>query len=382
MRRLAVLTTLVGVALASTACTGSPAAATVGGTAITRSTLDGQLATIVDNADAACVFATVFAPAGATVVGAGQDTVTMEAATTELDDLVLSALLTRDLAAHHRAITAADLQAAKADLATQVAGAVSSASQGGTLPAACRSVAANPVLGMPPAFANTVVQFLAAQEQFRSMVGNVDISSAAVQQYYQQHQSEFRQVCLHVIASDSQAAALQVHTALAGGQSFAAAAAGPGVDTQVTPPGGQIPCELPPTITSTFGASIAGGILAATPGQLLAPAAWTDPTTGGAYWLVLQVDSLSALPLSQVTSTIREQLLSGTNTVAQSAFHSLVSRANVTIDPRYGTWGAGLGLQPPTAPPAAMVLNPSANQAAVVHRLPGTGHGSVPAPVT
>ncbi len=381
MRRLAVLVALLAVAVAASACTGSTGAATVGGTSISRATLNEQLAAIVDNADAGCVFSTVFAPTGATIPGAGEGTVTSEVASTELDDLVVDRLLTQDLAAHGRAITAADLQAARADLAAQVSGAVASASQSGSLPAPCRSLSANPVASMPAVYGDQVVHFLAAQEQFRAMVGNVDISAGAIAQYYQQHQADFRQVCLHVIVSNSQAAAQQVHAAVAGGQSFAAAAGGPGADTQLTPPSGQIPCELPATITSTFGTALSAAILGASPGQLLAPAAWTDPSTGGAYWLVVRVDSLTALPLSQVTSTIREQLLSGTNTVAQAEFRKLVRQADVTVDARYGTWGATVGLQPPATPPAATVLNPAANQAALVRGLPGAGAEPVHAPV-
>lgn len=381
MRRLAVLVALAGIAIGATACNGGPVAATVGGEAISVSTLNTQLAAIKDNADAACVFSAVLASSGVTVPGAGQDSVTAQTASTELDNLVLDRVLTEDLAAHHRTLSAADLQAARSDLASSVQGALSSGAQSGAVPAACQSVNGDPVSGLPASFATEAVHLLAAEEQYRSLVGNVDISAAAVQQYYQQHPSQFRQVCLHVILSTTLAGAQQVHAAIAGGQSFATAAAGPGADAQATPTGGAIPCELAPTITSTFGAGLAATILAATPGQLLAPAPWTDPSTSTPYYLVVQVDSLTQVPLSQVSGAIRQQLLSATNTAVQGAVPALLRRADVTVNPRYGTWRGSVGLQPPVPPPAATVLNPTANQAAAVRPLDAGAGGAVRAVV-
>lgn len=366
MRRLAIIAALVGLALGASACTTSPTAATVGGSVITQATLDGQLSELATSADAACVFATEFGLSGATVAGAGQGTVTTQAATVELDNLVLGRLLSEALARRHVTLTTSDLSSARADLTAAVAASLSSDSQSGAVPPACAGLTANPVAGLPRTFDSQIDRFLALQEQFEASVGHVDVSSAGVARYYAQHQVAYREACLDVVVADSQVAAQGVRASVAHGESFAAAAVGPGADTQVTPSGGQLPCELQSELPSTFGSADAADIAKAAPGTLLAPMPLADPSTGATYWLVVKVASASEAPLSSVASSIRQQLLSSADGAAQTALEHLVRDTPVTVDPRYGTWEGKVGLQPPTPPPSAIVLDPAADESAAL----------------
>ncbi len=370
MRRLAIIVALVGLAVGASACTTSPTVATVGGSVITKATLDGQLSDLASSADAACVFATEFGLSGSTVAGAGQGTVTTQAATVELDNLVLSRLLSEALARRHVTLTSGDLSAARTDLTAAVAASLSSDTQSGALPPACAGLTANPVAGLPSAFDSRIERFLALQEQFEAAVGHVDVSSAGVARYYRHHQAAYREACLSVVVAGSQAAAQGIRTSVSHGESFASAALGPGADTQVTPSGGQLPCELQSALSSTFGGTDAAIIAKAAPGALLAPMALADPSTGTTYWLVVKLRSASEAPLSSVAASIRQQLLSSTAGAAQKALGQLVRDTPVTVNPRYGTWKGRVGLQPPTPPPSATVLDPAANQAAAVLGMP------------
>jgi len=377
VKRIAALVVLVGVAFGASACTVAPTAATVGGVTISQPTLDTQLATLSHNTDAACVFATEFGLGSTAITGVGEGTVTTQAATVELDNLVLGQLLTEALARHGQVVTATDLSDAKTDLTSDVSASLSNESQSGAVPPACSSVSTNPVAGLPSAFAAELDHFLAAQEQYEALVGHVNVSAAGVSRYYQQHQPAFRLACLDVVVADSQAAAQSIRTAVAGGESFAVAATGAGADTQATPTGGQLPCELQSDLASTFGAGGATAIEAAKPGQLLFPLALTESSTGTTYWLVLKLTSTGEAPLSSVSSSIRQQLLSSAAAPSQKALQQLVRRSSVEVNPRYGRWQGKVGLQPPIPPANAIVLNPTAAESAAMH-VAGSGQGGGP----
>lgn len=354
---------LLALAVGAASCTTSPSAATVGGHSISQATLDNQLTAIDSNTDAACVFAAEFDPSGAPVAGAGQGTITATVASTELDNLVLEQLLEDDLARHGRSVTAADITSARSDLSSDVDSSLESDEESGAVPQACSSLTANPVSHLPVTYGHDVARFLALQEAFRALVGHVDISAAGVDAYYQAHPSDFEEACLDLVVADTQAAAQTIDTAIAGGESFAVASSGAGADTSITPPGGELSCQLPTVITDTFGSTDSATIYAGQSGQLLAPMSWTDPETGTTYWLVTKVATLQEAPVAEVASQIRQQLLSGTESSATTALESLLKRADVSIDPAYGSWRGREGLTPPAPPPAADVLNPTANEA-------------------
>lgn len=356
---------LAGVAVAASACNVGPPAATVDGAGISRAALNDQLTVLARSPAAGCVFAAEFAPGVASIGGAGQSTVTAAVASAELDNLVVENLLQQDLRRHGVTVTSADIAAARQDLSVDVDRALVNDSQSGSVPPPCSLLTTNPVSELPEPFGSDVTRFLALQEQFRAMVAHVDISAAAVHAYYTAHPSDFEEACLNLVVADTQAAAQAIQAAVAGGQNIAVAASGPGANTQITPPGGQLSCQLPTVISSTFGSGDAALIYAATTGQVLAPMAWTDPTTGTGYWLVVQIRQLSQAPESAVASQIRQQLLASTSTAAQTALQSLIKGAHVQVDPRYGTWRPSVGLVPPALPPSGDVLNPTANQGSV-----------------
>jgi hypothetical protein len=357
--RVVALLCVLAAAVVLSACQPTPPAAVVDGQAVSQGTVAARLDTLATHPDAACVFSAVLG-VDAPVTGAGQGTVTTAAADAVVESLVLEDLLAHQLAAHQRALGAAALQAARVDLGNQVDQVLSADASQGQLPPACAGAGSNPLAGSPPRFVAQLTRFLALQEQFRAEVGHVDISPGAIAAYYAAHHARFEEACLGIIATDSQTAANDVEKAVGAGEPFSAAASGPGADQQVTPPGGQVPCELPTVITATFGTAASARIYAAKPGTLLAPFAWQDPSTGSSYWLVVKVRALPQAPLANVESDIRATLLAGTNQAADAALHQLLAHSPIEVAARYGRWRAGVGLVPPPVPSSSDLLDPSA----------------------
>ena len=69
------------------------------------------------------------------------------------------------------------------------------------------------------------------------------------------------------------------------------------------------------------------------------------------------------MPFAQVRSQIRLVLLGGENAAVSRELGRVIRRAQVTVDPRYGTWNGLKEVMPPVSPPAKDLLSPSADEA-------------------
>ncbi|MHB8682071.1 MAG: peptidylprolyl isomerase [Acidimicrobiales bacterium] len=356
MRRLLVIAALAALAGATSACQVGPTAATVGGSSISRSTLDDQLSQISNSVYAQCALQLQGVNLPTPLSGVGDATVNANFASFELSTLVLEQLIVGDLARRHQAVTSADLASARTDLAAQLTPSAASASP---CPGA---VSGRRLLGLlPPAFVGEQVRFLAAQERLAAVLGHVDISTPALQRYYQSHPTEFDEVCLSDIAVQSQSQAQSVHDAIASGSTtFGAAAQQSSIDTQTAANGGVIPCVPSSQIVNSV---ILGAINGLSPGQISQPV--FEPQTGGGaggVWFVLALDGRPQVPFDQAQSQIRQQLLSAQNTVVSAEFSRITHRADVVIDPRYGSWNPQQGVRPPAPPRSTWLLSPAADQ--------------------
>jgi hypothetical protein len=355
VRRLLLSVALVAAGAAGTACGLVPPAASVQGATVSRHQLDTELSEISQSPYAQCALTLQGVNLPSTLSGAGDDTVSSTLASFELSTLVLERLVETDLARRGHPVTAADLQAARVDLVSQL-------TPGAGSPSPCPNgvVGQQLVDRLPATFRADQVGFLAAQEQLAVTLGHVDVSRPALLAYYRAHPSEFQELCLSDIAVQSQAEAQSIHDAIASGAAtFASEAQQDSIDTQTAPNGGQIPCVASSQVVNSV---ILGAIAGLAPGQISAPVFEPNASaTGGGVWFVLELDGRPVVPFAQAEAQIRERLLSAQNAAVSAEFTRLAEAAHVTVDPRYGTWTAARGVQPPKAPPAADLLSRSAD---------------------
>jgi hypothetical protein len=263
------------------------------------------------------------------------------------------------------AVSQADLTAASSDYQDQLLTQLGQEQQENTAPSGC-SLSTSKALStqLPRAFLEREISSLADQEIFEVAVGHVNVSEAALRSYYSSHRAQVTQACLNVILADSQANAQTLHNEIAAGTSFATASTSPAADAQVSPPGGQLECEYPATVTDQFGATLGPTVAALKTGQLAEPLTLSEQGSTGAtttFYAVVQMRAHQLVPFATLKSSIRQAILTAHVAVVGTTLNRLVRRAHVTVDPRYGTWSPEHGVTVPTPPPPAFVLNAAAN---------------------
>ncbi|HXQ58909.1 MAG TPA: hypothetical protein VN799_02390 [Acidimicrobiales bacterium] len=378
MRRLLLVAVLGAVVVGATSCDVSPPAATVDGVTISQSMLNGVLSTEINDPHAQCA-AQILAGQTKSPVGIGTEgdgttanAVSPAFADAQLFSMVLQEIETQALARRGVAVTAADVAAARIDYPGQLQ---QQQSQTGS-PSGCSLNTATPLAKQLPAgFLQKQAEILAAQEQFEVAVGHVNVSPSALTSYYDSHRSLVTQECLNIILADSQAAAQTLHDEIAAGTSFPAAAKAAGADQQATPPNGELQCGYPTGLNSQLGATLGATVDALQAGQLSEPLTWqtTNPQTGAptTFYLVVQMRQHYLVPFATLRDQIRQAILAQNSATVGVLLHQAVARAQVTVDPRYGSWDPAHGITAPTPPPPAFVPNAKANVPAPLLNLGG-----------
>ena len=360
MRRLLPLLAVGALAVSAAACDLSPPAVTVGDLSVSRATLDSQLSAVAGSQAARCALSTLSEQNGSSVpavTGTGDDTVTTAFAAYELTGLVRQTLEQRALAARGATVGPADLRAARQDYENELIAASSSQP-------ACSLSGDALVTRLPASFLDEQARLLAYDEKVEQVLGHVDVSNAALRRSYAANPSQFTEQCVDLIVADDQAAAQTLHDQIAAGTSFATAAGSPGANTAEGPAGGQEPCVYLSTIESSLGPTIADVVAGLPVGQVAPPQSLstTDPTTGQptTIWLVLGVRQRQLQPFAAVEAGLRYELLQGHLSTLDTVLTRQAKATRIDLDPRYGQWSARAGVTPPTPPPAAFVLDPSA----------------------
>jgi hypothetical protein len=370
VKRLVLPVVLGALALAATGCDLSPPAATVDGVSISQQALNAVLTSgIGTSVDAGNIKCAQEIQSGSDVspqgVGTESDGVTPNAVTTsfaagQLEELILQKLEQLTLARRHATVTPADVTAAEADYESQLQQqqAESGSPTGCTL-TTTSSLAAQ----LPRAFLRQRATSLADQEIFEVVIGHVDLSTTALEAYYTAHLADVTQECLNLVIADSAAAAQTIRNQIAAGESFAAASTSSSADTQVTPSGGELQCVYPSQLNGQLGTALGLTVDALDAGQLSEPLTWqtSNPTTGEpeTFYLVVQMRQHQIVPFASLRASIREAVLEQHASVVGTTLNHMVARAQIEVDPRYGTWSAKHGVTVPTPPPPAFVLNPT-----------------------
>jgi hypothetical protein len=183
-----------------------------------------------------------------------------------------------------------------------------------------------------------------------------DAVSDAPQQYeeflrqqYDENVDQFLQVCGRVIGTTDQGAAQAAFDRVANGEDFAAVAE----EVTVLDPtaGSESQCYGAADIAAAFGEPGAN----AAKGDLLGPLDQST-ATAGPQWLILTVDSVQPATFEEARAALAEQFPDTFTEAATAALDEylaerLVKAADVTVDPRFGTWNDETAVvDPPVVP--------------------------------
>lgn len=146
--------------------------------------------------------------------------------------------------------------------------------------------------------------------------------------YYNAHPEEFTKLCISLIAVADQAAADSVVAQARSGADFATLAQQLSIDPQSKANGGDIGCELP----SSFNPEVADLLKTAKVGDVL------DPIGGQGGVSVVKVNDKQLQSLDDARPAAEELATRDLGAAFSAWLTQARQTANVTIDPRYGTF--------------------------------------------
>ena len=353
---LVAIAAVLGTGIATSACTTTPVAATVNSATIPVSSLNAELASLNESAAGQCLLSLKFPQSlSLAAEGAGgSGTYQTSFVSTVLGSSVYNLLATQYATAHGVTLSAADLTAARSNYEATLDGAIKSQIQqdsalGGTptcVDAAGNALTGKKVLaGLPPAVQSTEVSDQAIEELL--LAHGADVSDAAVLKYYAANTSAFTLDCVGVIVVADQATADSVYNKLKAGAAFAALATSISTDAKTAAAGGQLGCNFPESQVLT--ALQVGSVTVGSP--------VTPEQTKTGSWEIFQVTSRTVLPVTEVTSDIRQALLQTTanrNRVSAEVL-AFAKKSSVDVNAQYGTWTRAQ-IVPPASPAPRYLL--------------------------
>ena len=363
MRRVALpraLAIVVGLTIALiVGGTANRSALSVEGTHLSASQVNTDLATVSSSTEYLCYLnaSALIRSSGHSGLGsvAGSTPATYSATfvTNWLDQKITNLIVSHQVQSLGLSAQAtADLATAKYDLEnsitatlTQVAGSQSQ----------CTGTAASILASLPAATQHELIQAQADSEVILVHDGGIGTDDASLHRYYNASPTSFDTYCVSGILVANQATAQAVRQQLAAGANFAALAAQVSTDASKAR-GGALGFFAPSSgnynaVLKDVGTIGVGGLT-----QPLA-------SSGGSY-VILTVTSQTPTPYNEIANAVRQSVLAQDAKTAQAKITSVVRHASVSLDPRFGTWTASsvqTGVTPPGSPPAADVLNASAN---------------------
>ncbi len=356
MKRLAVLLIVLAALVAAAGLAVPDSAATVGGTAISQATLDGDLHAISQSVPYQCYLQSeteattgeALPVAGAGAVSVSGGTATPATYSTAFAGYWLSHLVAAtavENANQRRGLTTGPLALSAGRVALQLqmtdylqTAATQCASALGLTGA---DGPATVLASLPASFTATLVRQQANSIVLLSSVLGYRTTPAAVAAFYAAHRRALTTVCVAGVVFPNATAVASAQQALAAGTSFATVVGQAGGGEQCAPRASF------GTLTSTL--------------DRLAPGQVSQPVPVSQGFALLQVVSTRSTPLANVLAllpTILPKSSAGERSVSAD-----LRQSHVTVDPRYGRWvhAPVFELVPPSAPPCRSVLNPGSN---------------------
>ena len=354
------------IVVAADACNVTPPAATVNGAQISEGAFNSELQQVASNTDVRCAIGIL---TGQTIPrqGAGTDTIPTDLADAELSQLIEQKLYYQELASLGSSVTSTYLGYAKAFFPQYL-----TPTSGTSSP--CGLSGSQLVSALPSWFVNRQIEILAAEERLVTLVGHVNLGQSGIDAFYKNNKSDFDELCLDAIATQTQAEANADRTKVLDGASWSSVAA-TSLDPQLGEYGysqdGAYQCvpstyivdELPNWAGVLDNVDLKTGGVSA----VFQDSPDVDEGGTGAY-LFLKITKRQLQPLTQsVALDIQEYLVSEHASVLTSVQRSIFKKASVTVDPQYGSWSNGktggvAGVLSPAVPKSEYLLDPNADK--------------------
>lgn len=194
-------------------------------------------------------------------------------------------------------------------------------------------------------------QLVAMQADYTALVtfyGKGVSQEALAKKYYEANKDQFNQVCLDVIATRTQAEAVAALQRLDKGEAFAAVAKDVAKTSGGSAAGqkqdGDVGCVPITNVAQAFpDKSQYDKLMGATDGSLVGPLS----QTGGGF-VVARKRSVKTQTFDEVKATILSSLGTPGSDEATKALNAFLGKADIEINPRFGTWTKGKGFSAPT----------------------------------
>ena len=313
---------LVGLALLATACGSSSYAAKVDDKSISEDDLETELRSIAANGPYLKLV-----ESRQQVKGTGAGTFDAAFTALALTRQIYYELIAAELASRKLSVGPADLAAARSTVIEQIQG-------------------EDVFNEFPKDYQEELVR-RQAQLDLLTLALNDQSGSAddAARNYYETHKDEFASACVSHILVATQEKADEVRARVAGGEDFAAVAKAESSDTQSAQKGGDLGCDI--NQETGFVPEFLLAVLNQPVGEV-GPAVKTQ-----FGFHVIKVTSRDIPPFDEVKDEARAKLAEGGQEKLLTWLQETVDKADIEINPRYGTFnkeGSSPGVVPPAAP--------------------------------
>jgi hypothetical protein len=351
-----------GVAWASLAVPTN--AAVVNGQTITQTQLSSDVAAIAGSTPYFCFLNAQALEEGApqpglpSVQGAGQaseggalTTSTANFMVGYLNTIVGHQLVYQLAARYHAQPSASDLATARTGLINQITD-VQHATAAGQLTQPAKCTAASSATGaevlkaLPSSFVNEQVRFNATLALLEEDVSGIGSTTPDLQKYFDAHRTNFDTVCYTLAGYQTEAEAQSARASVYEGAAFATLAKTSG--------GGPEGCEI------RFG--LASELPTAANFQTLPLNTVSAPISYNGGYLLIELTSATPVPFSVAKLAVQQAVEDAGVTTFSSLNSATARKANVTVNPRYGSWSkTNAQLALPPEPAGINVLNAAAN---------------------
>ena len=300
------------------ATTSSTAEVRYGDTAtIDRSEFEKELKALHDNKQLQAA-----SSGGQGLFGAGKNTLDTRLAAGWLTFIIQDKLVSHEVEKRHLQVTPAHTEEAKAQMPSQFG-------------------SEEAVAAFPQWFRDRLIARNARAVALQSALSGVDLSDGNLQKYYDEHKADFSLNCVAHILVRSKADADAALARLKGGADFAAVAKELSQDKGSAPKGGDLECNPKGSFVPEFDAVASEQPV----GKI------SDPVQTQYGFHIILVKERKDVPFE----TAKQQLRASLNAESQAAYRQFLrealTSARVTVDKRYGTFGAAAPGQVPTVLP-------------------------------